>query len=909
MQVDLHRGNAAKPSAAQAASLTLSAKLYMALVIGVTLAIAAPLIGRLDLDTPGWPTFLILASAAALAQLFVVTTTRNQSYHTAIVFLIAAALLLPPELVALMAVVQHVPDWLKHRYPWYIQTFNICNFTLSSLAAFGAARLTADGFGLLNSRVSFAIGGLAACAVFVALNHALLAVALSVARGQRLGGTGLFSAANLSTDLVLAALGIGVASLWDVNPWLVPFGIAPLVLIHRSLHVPQLEEQARIDPKTRLFNVRHFAAVLAEELSRAQRFDRPVSLIMADLDLLREVNNTYGHLAGDAVLVEVADVFRAELREYDVAARFGGEEFAILLPETPADEARQIAERLREKVAARAVEVETSAEPIRVTISIGVASFPQDGTSPNELVHQADLAVYRAKLQGRNRVLAAGGDPELMGAGPMTSRLVDPPDGAEVVALPRAAAERTAPPPEVDRRKTAPHPLRGPRLLSFSSALVALVASVSAAGIATGVLGAVFGGSQDLLGLIAIVAVVGVGQALALEVDDGSISVSAIGALAGAALFGPRVALALALVMALVHWSAQRSPAHTVLFNVGALSLALLAAAGVFKAGFTTGLGDASVAAAGVVAGAVYYLVNTGLLSLAVAVEGRQNWVKVWGERFRWLLPHYLGFGLIGGVMAIAYNAAGLYAVAVAVVPLLLMRKAQAAYLEHTQRSARKLREAAETIHNQNVSLEQANRLLRERSTAAMEGLSATVDARDPYTAGHSRRVQRLALAIGRGLNLSQAELDVLSQAALFHDIGKLAVPEAILLKPSSLDPEERRVMRCHVEEGASIIDRLGFLADAVPSIRHHHERFDGTGYPEGLYGEEIPLGARIIHVADAVDSMVTARVYRAARPAPEALAEIRAHSGTQFCPRSVEALDRVLVGDFLDSALDQLAS
>jgi putative nucleotidyltransferase with HDIG domain len=209
------------------------------------------------------------------------------------------------------------------------------------------------------------------------------------------------------------------------------------------------------------------------------------------------------------------------------------------------------------------------------------------------------------------------------------------------------------------------------------------------------------------------------------------------------------------------------------------------------------------------------------------------------------------------------------------------------------------------------VSLEQANRLLRERSTAAMEGLSATVDARDPYTAGHSRRVQRLALSIGRELNLSQAELDVLSQAALFHDIGKLAVPEVILLKPASLDPEERRVMRCHVEEGANIIDRLGFLADAVPSIRHHHERFDGSGYPDGLHGEEIPLGARIIHVADAVDSMVTARVYRPARPVHDALTELRAHSGTQFCPRSVEALDRVLVSEVLDTGTlyEQIAS
>ena len=110
-----------------------------------------------------------------------------------------------------------------------------------------------------------------------------------------------------------------------------------------------------------------------------------------------------------------------------------------------------------------------------------------------------------------------------------------------------------------------------------------------------------------------------------------------------------------------------------------------------------------------------------------------------------------------------------------------------------------------------------------------MESLSATVDARDAYTAGHSRRVQQLALAIGRELGLSQAELDLLGHAALFHDIGKLAMPDAILLKPASLTDEEWALMQRHADEGARIIDRLGFLNDAVPAIRHHHERFDGT--------------------------------------------------------------------------------
>jgi putative nucleotidyltransferase with HDIG domain len=226
------------------------------------------------------------------------------------------------------------------------------------------------------------------------------------------------------------------------------------------------------------------------------------------------------------------------------------------------------------------------------------------------------------------------------------------------------------------------------------------------------------------------------------------------------------------------------------------------------------------------------------------------------------------------------------------------MRKTMAAYLGHTERSTKKLRQAAQTIRSQNVSLEQANKLLRERSTAAMESLSATVDARDAYTAGHSRRVQQLALAIGRELGLSQAELDLLGHAALFHDIGKLAVPDAILLKPSTLTDEEWALMQRHSDEGARIIDRLGFLNDAVPAIRHHHERFDGTGYPDRLAGEDIPLGARIIHVADALDSMLTTRIYRAARPAHEALEELRRGAGSQFCPRCVNALERLLEGE-----------
>jgi putative nucleotidyltransferase with HDIG domain len=437
--------------------------------------------------------------------------------------------------------------------------------------------------------------------------------------------------------------------------------------------------------------------------------------------------------------------------------------------------------------------------------------------------------------------------------------------------------------------------------------LALFVGLVGALGTAAGALGFIFGHSTDYVGLAVIVVLVGLGEVLSLEVEEtGSISVSAVGALMAAAIIGPKAALPLAITMSAVAWSAHRARFHHNLFNVGSLSLATLAASGIFSLHFGGDVGTAVFVASGLVAGAAYFIVNTSLLSVAIGLEGRESAFKVWKERFAWLTPHYVTYGFVAAVVYEAYQPIGAWAIVVFALPLFLMRRTQEAYLKHTQRSTQKLREAAETIQTQNVSLEHANKLLKERSTAAMESLSATVDARDAYTAGHSRRVQQLALAIGRELNLSQAELELLGHAALFHDIGKLGIPDAILLKPSSLTNDEWVVMASHAEEGASIINRLGFLSDAVPAIRHHHERFDGRGYPDGLAGEDIPLGARIIHVADAFDSMLTTRVYRPARPAGEALTELRNNAGKQFCPRCVSALEAVLAGEF--DAVDEAA-
>jgi diguanylate cyclase (GGDEF)-like protein len=175
--------------------------------------------------------------------------------------------------------------------------------------------------------------------------------------------------------------------------------------------------------------------------------------------------------------------------------------------------------------------------------------------------------------------------------------------------------------------------------------------------------------------------------------------------------------------------------------------------------------------------------------------------------------------------------------------------------------------------------------------------LAATVDARDPYTYGHSGRVADIAQRIGKARGLSEKELANLYAASLLHDVGKVGVPDAILTKPGALTAEEWVAIKKHSAEGARIVGYVRGLGVLVPVILHHHEWYDGTGYPDGLRGEDIPLAARIISVADAYDTMTTARPYREIVSHQEAVEELRRCSGTQFDPKLVEAFCRVMNG------------
>jgi putative nucleotidyltransferase with HDIG domain len=198
------------------------------------------------------------------------------------------------------------------------------------------------------------------------------------------------------------------------------------------------------------------------------------------------------------------------------------------------------------------------------------------------------------------------------------------------------------------------------------------------------------------------------------------------------------------------------------------------------------------------------------------------------------------------------------------------------------------LRRQTTALRERSVALSESYRRLEESSLEAIESLNATVEAKDP--AGHSLRVRRIALSIGRELGLTLKEMDALRFGALFHDIGKIAIPDVLLTKPGKHTDEEFDLMKRHSTEGARIVAKFGRLRDSVAIIRHHHERWDGRGYPDGLADEDIPLAAAIAGLADAWDAMTIERPYQRALSTEEALAEVRSCRESQFVPVVVDA-------------------
>ncbi len=374
------------------------------------------------------------------------------------------------------------------------------------------------------------------------------------------------------------------------------------VIVENAQLFTRANIRANTDELTGLYNHRHFHERLEQEIARGSRFGTTFSLILMDIDLFKSFNDIYGHLAGDQVLLRVGHYLQSSVRGIDMAFRYGGEEFAIILPEARMDDAYKVAERMR-----KTIDSKSGSRTMPITMSIGVANWPNDGIIKEEIIRRADAAMYKAKQLGRNRTC-------------LSSEVVE--------------AEPT---------------FRG------------------------------------------------------MELDT----------------------------------------------NPSALSI--------------------------------------------------------------------------------------IYA------------------------------------------------------------LAATVDAKDSYTYGHSRKVSEYAVLMAEELDMPGEKVNLLRAAGLLHDIGKVGVPDSILTKQSALTGEEWSPIRTHPELGVEILKHVADLNNCLPAILHHHEHFDGSGYPDGLKNTNIPIEARILSIADAYDAMTSPRPYRTQLTLEDALIELKRCAGTQFDPELVETFCKLM--------------
>jgi putative nucleotidyltransferase with HDIG domain len=375
-------------------------------------------------------------------------------------------------------------------------------------------------------------------------------------------------------------------------------------------------------------------------------------------------------------------------------------------------------------------------------------------------------------------------------------------------------------------------------------------------------------------------------QFVAVEIyDRGAISFGGTGLLALGFAVGPAAAMAAAVVTAAVRLLASRGRLYRGIFDAAQLAVA----AGVATLLFQVIPASATMAqlAAAVVAGAIFLVVNIGLVSTAMGLEERVPVRVIWRERFRWMTPYGLAAGPLAFALVAGYERFGALAVLVFAIPPASMMFSVRQYVTRTHESVAELREK----NTQLLTLADEVRRTHRNLIAA---LSRSMEAKDLYTGGHTERVSEIAVALARRLGYDGEDLDAIEIGALLHDIGKIGVPERILHKPGPLDETEWEIMRRHPIVSEFILSGIELHPFVMQIARSSHERIDGKGYPDGRSGDEIPLPARIVLVADAFDALTSDRPYRPKRAPHQALAEIHANTGTQFCPSVVEALDRL---------------
>jgi len=334
-------------------------------------------------------------------------------------------------------------------------------------------------------------------------------------------------------------------------------------------------------------------------------------------------------------------------------------------------------------------------------------------------------------------------------------------------------------------------------------------------------------------------------------------------------VYGPATAMIVTVFGALIGEIVEgKTRWYKIVFNIAQYALSAGVAGMVYQGlGGIVGAVDLSnYIIPAVICAIIYYLINLNLFMIVISLAEEVSILSVWKKRLRGIIVTYIALTPIGFVMALVYVSIGIWGIILFFFPLILARRSFELYTK-----------------------------MRKIYLDTIRALATAIDAKDPYTKGHSERVAKMALALAQELNLPEREIEKIEYTALLHDIGKIGVDERILGKDDGLTDEEYKKIKEHTITGAKIIEPVDFLKDSYKAIYHHHERYDGDGYPDGIKEQDIPLSARIISVADAYDAMGSDRPYRKKLKQDKIMKELAEQSGKQFDPKIVKALISVL--------------
>lgn len=432
-----------------------------------------------------------------------------------------------------------------------------------------------------------------------------------------------------------------------------------------------------------------------------------------------------------------------------------------------------------------------------------------------------------------------------------------------------AGEEAKAPEPQAGKPNTGLYPALSPAALRWVQSMAVLGLVVVVASLANWE-------SPDLLKYGAFLTIAVLSSFVPMDVPGvtGSFSLTFLFVLFGTLELTRPETVLLGVLMAAAQRFGQRPPMRPALtiFNMGAGAMGAAVAHGVYHASWLASASvDSSVRLA--VATMALFLMNTVPASFLVGAIEEVSFIEVWRARHMWLTPYYLGGAVIAQVASIANRYVGWQTVLLTGPVMYLIYRTCGLYVQRLEEQ-KKHAEAMSALHLRTI-----------------EALALAIEAKDHTTHDHIRRVQVYAMELAKELKLSKRETDALRAAALLHDIGKLAVPEHIISKPGRLTPEEFEKMKIHPVVGAEILERVQFPYPVAPVVRAHHEKWDGTGYPAGLAGESIPIGARIIAAVDCLDALASDRQYRRALPLAEAMKVVVNDSGKAFDPRIVKLL------------------